>query len=93
MVRFIVAETVYPLPRMTDMLDALSRAKIFSILDATSGYWQIPLQEEDKQKTGFITREGLFQFKVMPFRLKNAPENHEHHLFWTDLENVSTLHG
>ena len=66
-------EDVYPLPRMDDMLDALSGAKVFSILDATSGYWQIPLQEEDQQKTGFITREGLFQFKVLPFRLKNAP--------------------
>jgi hypothetical protein len=35
------------------MLDALSRAKIFSILDATSGYWQIPIKEKDRLITGF----------------------------------------
>jgi hypothetical protein len=55
-----------------DQLDALSRAKCFSIFDATSGYWQIPIQEKDRPKTGFTTREGFFQFTVVPFGLKNA---------------------
>ena len=54
------------------MLDILSGAKYFSILDAISGYWQIPIAPEDRPKTRFTTREGLFQFIVMPFGLKNA---------------------
>src|SRR5579884_631605 len=39
----------------------------------TSGYWQIEMKEEDKPKTAFIFREGLFEFNVMPFGLCNAP--------------------
>lgn len=64
---------VYPLPNISDMMDVMSGAKYFSILDATSGYWQISIKKKDRPKTGFTTREGLFQFTVVPFGLKNAP--------------------
>ena len=63
----------YPLPRIDTMLDHLQGAKIFSTIDLTSGYWQIRLREEDKPLTSFQTPYGLFQFKVMPFGLVNAP--------------------
>jgi hypothetical protein len=53
------------------MFDAINNTKYFSLLDA-SRYWQTPIKEEEKSKTGFSTREELFQFKVLPFGLKNA---------------------
>ena len=45
----------------------------FCIMDLASDYWQIQLKEEDKPKTAFVTRKGLFQFKVIPFGLSNPP--------------------
>ena len=55
------------------MMDSLGNAHWFSSMDLTSGYWQIEMKEEDKAKTAFTSREGLFEFNVMPFGLCNAP--------------------
>merc|ERR1712044_80222 len=63
----------YPLPRIDDSLDSLGKAKYFSTLDLASGYWQIGLTEQAKQKSAFCTTSGLYQFRVMPFGLTNAP--------------------
>ena len=63
----------YPLPRVDDTLDTLSGAKWFSTLDLTSGYWQVEVEPNDREKTAFCTPDGLFEFKVMPFGLCNAP--------------------
>ena len=51
----------------------LAGCKWFTTLDLVSGYWQVELQREDKEKTAFTTPEGLFEFNVMPFGLCNAP--------------------
>ena len=67
----------YPLPRIDDSLDALSGAKWFSTLDLASGYWQVPMDPKDIDKTAFTTPYGLFHFKVMPFGLANAPATFE----------------
>lgn len=62
----------YPLPRIDDMLDSLSGASWFSTLDLRMGYWKVEMEPEDKPKTTFATRKGLFQFRVMLFGLCNA---------------------
>ena len=64
---------VYPLPRIDDLLDKLAKAKCFSTLDLTAGYWQIRVQPDSQEKTAFITHQGLYEFKVMPFGVMNAP--------------------
>ena len=62
----------HPLPRVDDALDSLAGAKFFSTLDMASGYWQVDLADEDKEKTAFTTGKGLHQFRAMPYGLKNA---------------------
>ena len=69
----ITVKDTYPLPRMDDCLDSLGDASIFTTLDCNSGYWQIPVAEEDRDKTTFTCHEGCFCFLRMPFGLCNAP--------------------
>ncbi|XP_043604719.1 uncharacterized protein LOC122577454 [Bombus pyrosoma] len=63
----------YPLPNITEILDQLGSAKYFSTFDLASGFHQIRMAREDAHKTAFSTPYGHFQFKRMPFGLKNAP--------------------
>ena len=69
----ITKKDSYPLPRIDESLDSLGRARYFTTLDLASGYWQIALDDEAKEKSAFCTPQGLFQFTVMPFGLTNAP--------------------
>lgn len=69
----ITKKDVYPLPRIDDSLDRLRNARYFSSLDLRSGYWQIEVDERDREKTAFITPDGLYEFKVLPFGLCSAP--------------------
>ena len=66
----LTRQDAYPLPRVNDVLDTLAGSKWFTTLDLLSGYWQVELKKDDREKTAFCTQE---EFKVMPFVLSNAP--------------------
>jgi hypothetical protein len=69
----VTVKNRYPLPRINDLFDRLSRAKLFSKIDLRSGYYQIRIAKGDEEKTAYRTRYGSYEFLVMPFELTNAP--------------------
>ena len=60
------------LPRIDQLVDSTTGHKLLTFMDAFLGYNQIKMAEEDQEKTAFITSQGLYCYKVMPFVLKNA---------------------
>ncbi len=62
----------FPLPRIDQLVDLTAGHKLLTFMDAFSGYNQIMMDENDQEKTSFITSRGLFCYKVMSFGLKNA---------------------
>lgn len=70
----ITEDATHTLPRIQDSLKELGKATIFSAMDLQSGYWQVPLHPDSRKLTAFaVPHGGTYQFKVMPFGLKNAP--------------------
>ena len=61
------------LPRIKDNLDAMAGSCWFTTLDLASGYLQVEMDEEDKAKTAFTMRYGLYKWNVMPSGLCYAP--------------------
>ena len=54
----ITSFSVYPMPNIDKTLSRLHGAKIISVMDSESGYWQIPMRKEDREKTAFVTADG-----------------------------------
>jgi predicted aspartyl protease len=69
----ITKKDSYPQPTIEELLQRIGGHSWFTKLDLKSGYFQIPIQHEDKEKTAFITQDGLYQFEVLPMGLMNAP--------------------
>ena len=62
----------FPLPRIDLIVDATAGHELLSFMDAFSGYNQISMDPVDQEKTSFITGQGTYCYRVMPFGLKNA---------------------
>ena len=65
----ITKPLAYPLPLIDDIQALLGKSTYFSTLDLRSGYWQVALDEVDREKTAFVCHVGLYQFRVTPMRL------------------------
>ncbi|KAE8242688.1 hypothetical protein A4X06_0g6797 [Tilletia controversa] len=63
----------YPLPTIDSIFQTLCGKKVFSSLDAIRGYHQLGVKSEDRWKTAFVCHRGLYQYKTVPFGLRNAP--------------------
>ena len=68
----VTEKDAYPLPKMGECLDCLGDAKLFSVLDLQSGYWQIEIKPEDRHKTAIATKSGLYEYASMPMGLCNG---------------------
>jgi len=63
----ITKKDAYPLPRMKDFLDSLGDSKVFTSLDCTAGYSQVPMRPADREKTASTTHAGIYHWLSMPF--------------------------
>ena len=63
----------FPIPRQSEIIQALSGSQVLSSFDALAGFTQLEIQEEDRDKTAFRCHLGLWQFRRMPFGLRNGP--------------------
>lgn len=70
-----LAKDSFPIPNITDSIDALAGAEYFSTLDLTSGFFQQIITPEDTHKTAIITHRGLYEFKRSPFGMSNSSNN------------------
>ena len=81
-----VLREVHPLPKVDETLAQLTGARVFSKLDANSGFWQIPLSPASRLLTTFITPAGRYCFNKLPFGISSAPEHFQRRM-------SSILHG
>ena len=69
-----VKREIHPMSSVDESLAKLGQASMFSKLDANSGFWQLPLDDESKLLTTFITPQWRFAFNRIPFGISSVPE-------------------
>lgn len=69
----ITLKDKYPLPLIDTQMDALSDNNYFTTLDLRNGFYHVPVSEESKKYTAFVTHNGLYEFNFTPFGLTNSP--------------------
>ena len=69
----ITIKNCYPISRIADLIESLSKVSISTKIDLRWGYNNVHIKEEDEWKTAFITRQGLFEATVIYFGFSNAP--------------------
>jgi transposase InsO family protein len=84
----LMIEEPYPMPCVQDLLDRLGTTGAFFVtLDLPNGYHHVPLTVQAREKTAFVTPQGIFQYRVLPFGLKTAPR-----IFQRTLEHILAAH-
>jgi hypothetical protein len=69
----ITIKDAFPLPRIDEIFNHLTDAMYYNKFDFKSGYFQVPIAAEDRQKTAFSTRDNHYQFTVLPQGVTNGP--------------------
>ena len=72
-VKNVTKSDSFPIPRVDDCIDRIGNAKYVTKFDLLKGFWQVPLTDRAKEISAFVTPDGLFQYKVTPFGMKNSP--------------------
>ena len=72
-VNSVTKTDTFPTPRIDDYIDNIGHAKYVTKFDLLKAFWQIPLTDRAKEISAFVTSDGLYQYKVMPFGMKNSP--------------------
>ncbi|KAK4517475.1 uncharacterized protein ATC70_000813 [Mucor velutinosus] len=67
----------YPLPHIDDILDSIGGYQCYTVLDAAFGLWQIPIHENSIERSGFVTKMGVFSFNVMAMGLQGSPSTYQ----------------
>ena len=80
----------FPLPRIDLIVDATTGHELLSFMDAFSGYNQINMDPNDQEKTSFVTAQGTYCYRVMPFGLKNAGATYQRLVNWMFQKQIST---
>ena len=72
-VNLVMKTDSFPIPRVEDCIGRIGYTKYMSKLDLLKGYWQVPVTPRAKEIPSLVTPDGFFQYKVVPFGMKNAP--------------------
>ena len=79
-VNSVTKKDAHPIPHIQDIFDGMVGSRVFSVLDLKSAYWQVPVHEDAKEITAFVSHRGLYQFNRMPMGMANSPGVWQRHI-------------